>query len=491
MTPETQGRGGHRRSSQLGHLAPSAPGAVTPSRPPSGPDTGGEDRPEGALPPVWRAGWQRSPSDFRRLRREVLALALLVIVLAIGVVVQSSLDDRRHRLSEATAHAQGTARTVEQHVARLIDSNGQYLYDLRTHVEAEGGVDAIAPQRLQFLLAAPRLYDEATRRVFLANSEGARTAAMAGADGIPASVSQRAYFQRHRGDPDRGIEVDAPFSADGKGGDWVLPISVRLDHPDRSFAGVAVLSFDLEYLARYFRSLPLGPEGSVALVGADGRFVLRYPAFTDQALAHKVGRNPAYPGVQGVIEAPSPVDGTPRLVAYHRVAGYPLYAVVAVSRDDVLRAWMRSSLLRVILGGAVIGIVALFTVLLLARLEAERLAQSRLVRFERAVDQAGDMLYWIAEDGRIVYLNEAAARRFAPDASRMPARLTLHDILAEHTPASWQRFREELRASGTLRFDAEHLAHDGEAYPVEVAASLQDIDGEGYALFIVRERRAR
>lgn len=440
--------------------------------------------------PGLRSGWPHPGSDLRRIRREVLALALLVIVLAIGVVVQSSLGDRRHRLDAAGAHAMDVARAVEQHVARLIDSNGQYLYDLRSHVEAEGGVDAIAPERLRFLLRSPRLHDEATRRVFLADAGGARTA-LAGSQGIPPSVAGQGYFARHRDDPARGIAIDAPFPADGRGGDWVLPISVRLDRPDHGFDGVAVLSFDLEYLARYFRSRPLEEDGSVALLADDGRFILRHPAFADDARAHSVGRVPAYPGTQGLLEAASPVDGTARLVAYHKVADYPLFAVVAVSRDAVLGEWMRSSLLRAILGGAVIGIVALFTVLLLARLDAERLAQARVARFERALDQAGDLLYWIAQDGRILYLNAAAARRFSPDAARAPERLTLHDILAEHAPASWERFWTRLVASGTLRFDAEHLAHDGEAYPVEVAASYQVVDGEGYALLIVRERAAR
>lgn len=491
MTPRKPGPDGHFPSSQHGQLASPAPPGIAPSRPRSGPATGRKTPPTREASPVFRAPWQRSRSDFRRIRRDVIALALLVIVLAIGVVVQSSLDDREHRLSDATSHASDMARTVEQHVARLIDSNGQFLYDLRTHVEAEGGVDAIAPERLQFLLSSRRLYDEATRRVFVANAEGVRTAVVTGAAGIPPSVAQRAYFERHRASRDRGIAVDAPFPADGAN-DWVLPISVRLDRPDGSFGGVAVLSFDIDYLDRYFRSRALGlrPGGSVALVGEDGRFMVRYPEFPDAPGAHRVNRARPFPAAQGVIEAVSPADGKLRLVAFHKVAGYPLYATVTVERDEVMQAWMRSSLLRVALGGAVIGVVALFTVLLLARLDAERLAQAELARFEQAMDQAGDLVYWISQDGRIVYLNATAARRYAADSGAMPHVLTLHDIAAHHSPAGWKGFWEELARRGTMRFEAEHLSHDGHAYPVEVAASHQELEGAGYALFIVRERQA-
>ncbi|HEX6634539.1 MAG TPA: cache domain-containing protein [Usitatibacter sp.] len=438
---------------------------------------------------MFQPPWRRSRSDFQRIRRDVLALAALVIVLAIGVVVQSSMEDRSRRLAEARARALETARAVEQHVARLIDSNGQFLYDVRTQVEAEGGVSAIAPERLRFLLGGQRLYDEATRRVFVADAEGRRTAIVDGADGIPPTVAHREYFTRHLREPDRGIAVDAPFSADGRGGDWVMPISVRLDQPGGRFGGVAVLSFDLAFLARYFRTRDVGAAGSVALIASDGRFVVRHPPIDPDRRATTI-RMPAFQEAQGVMEAPSPVDGTPRLIAWHKVGNYPLYAEVAVSRDEVLRAWMRSSLLRVAIGGAAIGVIALFTMMLLARLEADRAAQARLARFERALDQAGDLVYWVTEDGRIVYLNEAAARRYAPHASRMPPVLTLHDIAAHHSPASWKRTWEELARRGTLRFEAEHLTHDGRAYPVEVSASRQEADGAGFALFIVRERGA-
>jgi PAS domain-containing protein len=472
MTPSQPGPEGRYPSTQHGHLAPFASAAA------------------GARSPAFQPPWRRSRSDFHRIRRDVLALAALVVVLAVGVVVQSSMEDRSRRLAEAGARALETARAVEQHVARLIDSNGQFLYDLRTQVEAEGGVNAIAPERLRFLLGSQRLYDQATRRVFLADAEGRRTAIVAGADGIPASIAHREYFTRHLREADRGIAVDPPFSADGRGGDRVMPISVRLDQPGGGFGGVAVLSLDLAYLAQYFGTREVGADGSVALLMGDGRFAVRHPALPADGPAPRVIRMPAFPGVQGVMEAASPVDGTRRLVAWHKVADYPLYAVVAVSRDEVLRAWMRSSFLRVALGGAVIGVIALFTVLLLARLEADRAAQARLARFERALDQAGDLVYWVTEDGRIVYLNEAAARRYAPHASRMPPVLTLHDIAAHHTPASWKPTWDELARRGTLRFEAEHLTHDGRAYPVEVSASRQEAEGAGFALFIVRERGA-
>lgn len=423
---------------------------------------------------------------FRRIRRGVVGLSFLVVALAIAIGVQSSLKDREERLEDARSDAMATARTVERHVAGLLDSNGQYLFDLRTDIEDAGGVDALDRSRLERLLRAPRLHDQATRRAFVVDAAGARYGSEG--DAPPGAPARQPYFLHHLEKPNRGLAVGTPFPS-AAGGDWVMPLSVRLDGPDGRFAGVAVLSFDVEYLLGYFRSLGLDPEASIALIDSDGRFFLRHPRFEEAVGLHVERAVTPYPGTAGALEATSTVDGEKRLVAYHRVGDYPLYAVVTVPRGEILDAWMRSSFLRVAIAGAVIGVMALFTLLLVARLDSERLAQASLAQFQRAVDHAGDLLYWVAEDGRIVYLNEVAARRFAPDLTRAPAGLSLHAVVAGYDPASWARLWEELRARGTARWQALHRTQDGATYPVELSASYLEVDGAGHAFLIGRELR--
>lgn len=479
MPHASPGPNGHPPSRQLGEL-------VAAPAPPPGSLPLGEERASDGRSTLPRHGPRRIGTELVRIRRGMLGLAVLVILLTIAIAAQSTLEDRERRLDEAGARAMGVARAVEQHVGRLLDSNGQFLYDLRTHVEAEGGIEAIAPERLQFLLQAPRLYDEATRRVFLADAQGHRTAIVAGASGIPLSVAHREYFLRHESSPARAIAVDAPFAANGAN-DRVMPLSVRIDHADGSFAGVAVLSFDVEYLMRYLRARELPPGGSVALVASDGRVFLRHPEISREAEAKGIGRTPAFPDAQGVTAMDSPFDGSPRIVAYHRVGAYPLYAVVAVSRDEVLRDWMRGSFVRAILAGAVIGMAALFAVMLATRVDAQRGAEERLAGFERALDHAGDIVYWVAQDGRVVYLNEAAARRFRAEPGRMPAQLGLHDVAARHSPSEWAGTWAALAEHGSSRFASKHRSIDGNVYPVEVSASRIEVGGTVYAFLIVRE----
>ena len=52
----------------------------------------------------------------------------------------------------------------------------------------------------------------------------------------------------------------------------------RMAGPDGAFAGVAAVSIDPFYLTRFFNSLDLGSDGTVALVGTDGMIRARAPA---------------------------------------------------------------------------------------------------------------------------------------------------------------------------------------------------------------------
>ncbi len=426
------------------------------------------------------------PSNLRRVRRGVIALAILVTVLAIVLVVQASIRDRGERFEAARGQTAGLARAVDQYVARLLDSNGQYLFDLRSMIEAEGGLEAIARARLDFLLRTQRLHDQATRRSFLVDAEGIKRVVVSDVPEEAISVAKRAYFLTHLRERDRGVTVTAPFRAEADN-EWVMPISVRLDRPDGGFGGVAVLSFDVRYLLRYFQSLDAGADASIALATPEGRILVRVPEFEQTVGAHIDARTTPFTAAEGFLEADSPIDGSRRLVAYRKVADYPLYAVVTIPRERIASAWMHQSLLRAATGGTVIGILVLFTVLLLVHLESERLAFLSLVHFQRAVDHSGDLLYWITEHGQVVHLNQAAIRRFAGPEGKAPANLTIHELAAHPRPDTWRRFWAELKEKRAARYPVEHRDEHDHRYPVEVTATYIEIDGTGYAFLIARD----
>jgi len=117
-----------------------------------------------------------------------------------------------------------------------------------------------------------------------------------------------------------------------------------------------------------------------------------------------------------------------------------------------------------------------------ARKQAE--AQLHLTQF--AVNQAGDLIFWISQDASLLYVNEAAARRLGYSQEEL-CRLKVADIDPDHQLHNWATHWEELRRSRRLRFETRHRTKSGEVYPVEVVANFVMVDGNEYNFAFARD----
>lgn len=152
-------------------------------------------------------------------------------------------------------------------------------------------------------------------------------------------LSDREHFRVHADRLVDGLFVSRPVRG-RLSNRWAIQLTRRIDNPDGSFAGVAVISVDPAYFSRFYDSMSLGAGGSIMLVGTDGVVRARKTANgfgTGMSLAgsilftswEKSPRSGIY-----IIEK-STTDGVGRLVAYRSVAGFPLIVTVASGLKDV------------------------------------------------------------------------------------------------------------------------------------------------------------
>ncbi len=118
--------------------------------------------------------------------------------------------------------------------------------------------------------------------------------------------------------------------------------------------------------------------------------------------------------------------------------------------------------------------------------EALRLAQL-------TVDRAGDLIQWVAPDGRVVHANEASCRRHGYSREEMLTK-TIFDLDSNMTPEMWPDMFDALKERGSMTFESLHRAKGGELFPVEVSANFVGSGGEelvfGFARDITDRRRA-
>lgn len=191
-------------------------------------------------------------------------------------------------------------------------------------------------------------------------------------------LNDREHFRVHADGLVDGLFISKPIF-DRVSNRWSIQLTRRINNPDGSFGGVAVISVDPAYFAKFYGSIDLGAHGSIMLVGTDGVIRARKTAGgldTGTSLAGTIlfrtwQQNPDH-GLY--IVSHSRTDGIGRLVAYHTVKGLPLIVTVSTGLDDiyaVYRYHRASYLLTAVLISA--GILAM-TIL--------------IVRYERRVTRA-------------------------------------------------------------------------------------------------------
>jgi diguanylate cyclase (GGDEF)-like protein len=186
--------------------------------------------------------------------------------------------------------------------------------------------------------------------------------------------SDRDYFKAHIARPDLGLYISSPYQSRLRNGTSSLALSRRIDNPDGSFGGVAVIAINLDYFKTLLSRVTLGPHGSVFIVQQDGLMLARKPALPKGA-SNSVASSPTFSAMRaqpsGSYISISPLDGVRRIYTFMRVPDTHLIAAVAPAESDVLAAWKDRSLviggLTLMFGGGFIVISWLLSVSLRSR----------------------------------------------------------------------------------------------------------------------------
>lgn len=114
--------------------------------------------------------------------------------------------------------------------------------------------------------------------------------------------------------------------------------------------------------------------------------------------------------------------------------------------------------------------------------QAER--KLRLTQF--AVDRAGDGIFWVEKDARIVYANAQACRVLGYGLEEI-LRLRVHDIDPDFPAERWPEHWEELKQRGAFTFESRQRTKDGRLFPVEVTVNYLEAEGRECNCAIVRD----
>jgi diguanylate cyclase (GGDEF)-like protein/PAS domain S-box-containing protein len=352
----------------------------------------------------------------KRLPRIAAAFVVMVCVAIVALSGWREWALRDAAVESAEVDVANLARSLTQHAEDTFELADSLIGGLVDRLEMDGtGPDAIA--KLQDVIDLRKatlgrirglfVYDETGR--WLATSENVNPAGLNNGD--------RDYFRHHRSSPDRRTLIGNPVKS-RSGGQWIIPVSRRFNHPDGAFAGVVLATVDSNYFAQFYKQFDVGPNGAILLLSTGGT-VLARSVDNDATVGRDMSGSPLIKNLQARPTAStyyfkSPIDGVWRLGFYEISERYPILAVATEAEADVLAAWREEAVARMafVLGlTALIAAIGFYLVRHLA--ERQRMAVALAAKeadFRLLAEESSDMVMRIGLDERLLYVSPSCAR---------------------------------------------------------------------------------
>jgi signal transduction histidine kinase len=244
------------------------------------------------------------------------------------------------------------------------------------------------------------------------------------------SLADRHYFQAHRDNAALGLHIERPLRSRSVNV-WFVSFSRRIDRPDGSFGGIVVAALEPRYFEQFYRGLSVGENGIIALLLRDGTLLARSPASEEAIGRSFAAAGPVYGALdrspEGVYWAPSPIDGTTRVVGYRALSTAPALVLVGLAQQTVFRQWREHATMVSITAAILIGLIGALVLLLQRSRRRDQIEQARLSRMQR-LEGLGRIAGGIAHDlGNTIRIMQSTFQLLRPSLAGRSDALSLVD----------------------------------------------------------------
>jgi diguanylate cyclase (GGDEF)-like protein len=313
-------------------------------------------------------------------------IAMLWTGIALKVKDQTARDYR-----DAVQNSRNLALLFEENVLRSIGEVDKALLYIRHQVEQQrGAVD------LHDILSNREVVSETIDQFAVIDYAGIlRASSRASATPPPVDLSDREYFRSHLYGNSDSLLLHGPIVG-RVSGEWLIPITRRLIGPDGTFRGIVVASLSPRHFTRFYKSIDLGPSGSISLVDLDGRVWASGGAqgrgrfqpgakVTDTKLLTAIHTNPSGTFVERA-------GDDRRIVTFRRIRDLPLVLSMSVTEGQVYAAAYRDAI-RYAIAGLLLTLVILAVGIRASRDQLRlRLAKANLLHSQRRALQKSKQL---------------------------------------------------------------------------------------------------
>jgi len=324
------------------------------------------------VPPLITAVIASPAEELKRIPMLKCAVIFIIVVCSsiIGLSLLQLQQSKAHELEQAEIASSNLARSMAQEAEDTFDEADIVLTGLAGWLQADGYGPGQADRLHEVFVERVKAIEQ-LHGLFFFDKNGQWV--VTSFTGIPAEMnsSDRDYFIYHQNNDDLGPRIGHAIRSRATG-EWVVPISRRINDREGHFNGVVLAAIRMSYFDKFFEGFDINKNGAMFIALTDGTLLARRP-FNDALIGTSVAqgeilKNYLPRSSSGTAMITSVVDQTVRLCGYQQLKTYPLIVVAAISRDSILNEWQNNVYKSAAIIGAVLIINCLFGVLFIQQL---------------------------------------------------------------------------------------------------------------------------
>ncbi len=283
------------------------------------------------------------PKTIPQLKSQIKRFVGGILAAVIFISVWSMYVQYRDTIAFAERQAEDYVRALAEHSESAFSEADRIMRDSLHDLKLEGGVDRIDRRALFQLLQREAEGAPQVGTIFIADKEGNMLANASSFPQKPINVADRDYFQHYLTTLGADLTISKPLLS-RLVARWRFNLIRPLPSVDNSFNGLIAVGFEADYFNKFMGPASLGSRNKVLLIRNDGAPLVHEPYETNAYKADfskttlftsKLPASPAgtYHGTY------STDDNKSRIISYQRLQRFPVVAVVALYKGDVLGPW--------------------------------------------------------------------------------------------------------------------------------------------------------